>query len=148
MICKPILHRPQHLWNERAGAERVARPRSPCAIQLLCSTTAFQRLVLFLFLLRTPFEFLFHFIIFPSHKLLEMEMAQAMTKPLFDGWEKRTTPSGLTCCFIDHKSRHWVISFVFCNSNSSSSSFLFVADPHFEQDSSVIFFHSCCTRSL
>ena len=23
LICKPHLHRPQHLWNKRAGAERV-----------------------------------------------------------------------------------------------------------------------------
>jgi len=36
-------------------------------------------------------------------------MAQSMTKPLPDGWEKRTTPSG-QAYFIDHKSRKsaWV----------------------------------------
>ena len=42
-------HRPQHLGNERAGAERVARPRSLCAIPLLCSTTVPEFVLFFFF---------------------------------------------------------------------------------------------------
>jgi len=70
-------HRPQHLGNERAGAERVARPRSPCAIPLLCSTTVPE------FVLSFPFSFVgvrrLEFFFFLSQKL--MEMAQGMTQP-------------------------------------------------------------------
>ena len=58
-----------------------------------------------------------------------MEMAQGMTQPLPDGWEKRTTPGRQACYLIGHKSRKstWiappgcdigVISFVCCNSSS------------------------------
>jgi len=134
-ICKPILHRTQHLGNERAGAERVWSwfdHEAPvlfyyCAVLQRSRGWRFSFSFLFLFLLLVFEDLSFFFL---SQKLLEM--AQAMTKPLPDGWEKRTTPGGQACYFIDHKirKRAWiappgcdigVISFVRRN-----SSFLFL----------------------